>query len=132
MFEEPIGFPPKRAHDHGILLKDDRQVVKVRPYKYHMVHKDEIERLVVEMKFTSIIKDSNNPFASLVILVKKKDGTWRLYIDYRQLNKLTIKDKFPIPLVEEFLDELFGSFWFTKLDLKIWLSPNQNNGGGCV
>ena len=84
-----------------------------------MVHKDEIERLVAEMKFTSIIKDNNNPFASLVILVKKKDGTWRLYIDYRQLNKLTIKDKFPIPLVEEFLDELFGSFWFTKLDLKI-------------
>ena len=118
LFEEPIGLPPERTYDHHIPLKDERQVVKMRPYRYPTVQKDEIERLVTDMKATGIIRDSRSPFASPVVLVKKKDGSWRLCIDYRQLNKLTIKDTFPIPLVEELLDELSGSSWFTKLDLR--------------
>ena len=99
LFEEPTGLPP---NDHHIPLKDDRQVVKMRPYRYSTVQKDEIERLVAEMKATGIIRDSNSPFSSPVVLVKK-DGTWRICIDYRQLNKLIIKDTFPIPLVEQVL-----------------------------
>ena len=93
-------------------------MVKIRPYRYPTMQKDEIEKLVAEMKSTGIIRDSNSPFASLVVLVRKKDETWRLCIDYRQLNQLTVKDTFPIPLVEELLDELSGSSWFTKLDLR--------------
>ena len=118
LFEEPIGLPPERTYDHHIPLKDERQVVKMRPYRYPTVQKDEIERLVTDMKATGIIRDSRSPFASPIVLVKKNDGSWRLCIDYRQLNKLTIKDTFPIPLVEELLDELSGSSWFTKLDLR--------------
>ena len=83
LFEKPIGLPSVRAHDHHIPLKYDKQVVKIRPYKYPTMQKDETKKLVAEMKSTSIIRDSNSPFASPVVLVRKKDGTWRLYIDYR-------------------------------------------------
>ena len=66
-----------------------------------------------------VIRDINSSFASHVVLVKKKDGSWRLCVDYRQLNKLTIKDKFSTPLVEELLDELAKAMYFSKLDLRL-------------
>ena len=108
MFADLVRLPPKRFRDHGIPLKDETQVVKSQPYRYSSIQKDEIERLMEEMKIGGIVQDSTSLFASLVVLVKKKDGTWRLCIDYRQLNKLTIKDTFLIPLVEKLLDELIG------------------------
>jgi len=65
-----------------------------------------------------IIRTNNNRFASLVILIKKKDSTWRLCVDYRALNKLTIKDKYYIPIIEELLEELMATAIFSKIDLK--------------
>ena len=64
-----------------------------------------------------IVKCSNSPFASPILLVKKKEGIWRFCVDYRKLKELTVNDKFPIPNVDELLDELTGTVFKTKLDL---------------
>ncbi|XP_027150132.1 uncharacterized protein LOC113750340 [Coffea eugenioides] len=117
VFKTPDSLPPKRSIDHEITLKPGSQPVKLKPYRYPHSQKGEIEKQVTEMLEHGIVIHSTSPFASPVLLVKKKEGTWRFCVDYRKLNEMTIKDKYPIPNVEELLDELAGAVFKSKLDL---------------
>lgn len=117
VFKTPDSLPPAREYDHTITLLSGASPVNLRPYRYSPLQKDEIERQVQEMLHSGIIARSVSPFASPVLLVKKKDGNWRFCVDYRRLNDITVKNKFPMPVIDEFLDELAGSKYFSKLDM---------------
>lgn len=92
--------------------------VNVRPYRYLDSQKNELERQVAAMLEADMIRPSRSPFFSLVLLVKKKDGSWRCCVDYRALNAITIKDRFPMTTIDELLDEIGNASWFSKLDLR--------------
>jgi hypothetical protein len=118
VFEDPKGLPPEREYDHSILLLPNSIPINAKPYRYSPLHKDEIERQVKELLMAGLIQPNTSPYASPVLLVQKKDGTWRFCVDYRKLNDITIKNRFPMPLIDEILDELAGTKYFSKLDMK--------------
>jgi hypothetical protein len=116
LFDKQSGLPP-RSHCHNIPLIQGATPFWLRPYRYNTAQKDEIERQVADLLQSGMIQPSNSPFASPIILARKKTGDWRLCVDYRRLNALTVKNKYLLPVIDELLDELHGTVWFTSLDL---------------
>jgi hypothetical protein len=92
--------------------------VAVRPYRYAHGQKPELERQYDMMLQQGVICPSCSAFSAPVLLVKKADDSQRFCVDYIALNVRMVKDKFPIPMIEELLDELRGTMFFTKLDLR--------------
>eukprot|EP00253_Pinus_taeda_P033501 PITA_33501 len=113
-----ISFHTRGEHEHSITLVPGAQPPNVRPYRYPFAQKNEIEKIIKELLEAGVIRPSISPYSSLVVMVLKKNGEWRMCPNFRALNKLTVKDKFPIPVVDDLLDELNGAQFFTKLDLR--------------
>jgi hypothetical protein len=91
--------------------------VNIRQYRYAPALKSESVHQVQEMLATGLIPHSSNPYSSPILLVKKKDGSYRFCVDCRHLNAITIKGHHRIPAIDEFLDELKHASWFSSPDL---------------
>jgi hypothetical protein len=118
VFEDiPKGLPPTQNHGHKIHLIPRSVPPNIKSYRCPYAQKSEIELTIEKMLEAGIIRPSQSSYSAAVVMVFMKDNSWRMCLDYREINKITIKDKFPIPIIDELLDELHGAIYFTKLDL---------------
>ena len=115
--EISLGKPPNRGIEHIIELEEGTKPLMITPYMHRKRLKDEIEKTIKELLAMGHIWPSKSPFTYFLVLVKKKDGTLRMCIDYKVLNKKTIKNRYPIPWIDNLLDELHGVCFFSKLYL---------------
>ena len=108
-----------RTHStrHIIPVLEGTRPIKQRPYRHGPIQEEEIEKQVKELKEHDLIREGRGAWSSPVVLVKKKDGSWRFCVDYRRLNEVTSKDAYPLPRIDDSLDALGGSQLFSTLDL---------------
>jgi hypothetical protein len=129
VFVNTIVYPPTRACSHSIPLIPGARPVHIRPYRYGLALKTKIENQVQDMLASGLIQNSSCPFSSPILLVKKKDQSYRFCIDYRHINSNTAKGQFPVPIIDEFLDEFRNASWFFTLDLCAGSHQIQMNPG---
>jgi hypothetical protein len=116
--EEIPGLPPRRDIDFSIELAPGAVPVSRTPYRMSMPELVQLKLQLKEMMDKGYIRPSVSPWGAPVLFVKKKDGTLRLCIDYIQLNKVTIKNKYPLPRIDDLFDQLGGASVFSKIDLR--------------
>ncbi|XP_026442462.1 uncharacterized protein LOC113342009 [Papaver somniferum] len=109
LFQEEVIIPPKRSVEHEITLVGDASLPNLGLYITSITESEEIKRQVQELLEQRMIVPSCSPCGSPVLLVPKKDGGWRMYVDYRALNKITIKNRYPLPRIDDLLDRLGGA-----------------------
>lgn len=117
-FKDIPGLPPEREVEFSIDLMLGAGPISLAPYRMSLVELNELKEQIQDLLSQGFIRPSASPWGALVLLVKKKDGTFRMCIDYRQLNKVTIKNKYPLPRIDDLLDQILGASVFSKIDLR--------------
>ncbi|KAJ9523014.1 hypothetical protein QJQ45_023818 [Haematococcus lacustris] len=114
----PAGLPPQRAVDHHIDLEPSHRPPVRATYNMSTCELAELKKQITEMQEKGFIRPSTSPYGAGVLFVRKKDGSFRMCVDYRPLNRITVKNKYPLPRVDNLLDRLHGATVFSKIDLR--------------
>ena len=110
-------LPPPRSNPFTITLEPEAKPIAKAPYRMAPAELAELKNQMKDLWEKGFIQSSSSPWGAPVLFVKKKDGSMRLCIDYRGINNITIKDKYPLPRIDEMLDQLRGASWFSKIYL---------------
>nr|ABA94769.1 retrotransposon protein, putative, Ty3-gypsy subclass [Oryza sativa Japonica Group] len=116
--EELTRMPPDREIEFAIELAPGTAPIAKRPYRMAANELAEVKRQIEELESKGYVRPSSSPWGAPVLLVKKKDGSERMVIDYRALNEVTIKNKYPLPRIDDLFDQLKGARVFSKIDLR--------------
>jgi hypothetical protein len=119
VFKEVPGLPPKRDIDFSINLMTRAALMSKTPYEMSTQELKELQMQLEEILKKGYIRPSVSPWGAPVLFVKKKDGTLRLCIDFRQLNKVTVKNKYPMPRIDDLFDQLKDAKIFSKIDFRL-------------
>ncbi|XP_072064475.1 uncharacterized protein [Arachis hypogaea] len=116
--DELLGMPPDREVEFSIDLAPGVQPVSIPPYRMAPTELRELKVQLKDMLKKGFIRPSTSPWGAPVLFVNKKDGTMRLCVDYRQLNKITVRNKYSLPRIDDLFDQLQGATCFSKIDLR--------------
>jgi hypothetical protein len=116
--EELPGMPPDRDIEFVIDLIPGTSPIAKRPYRMAAPELAELKKQLGELQRSGFIRPSSSPWGALVLFVEKKDKSMRMCVDYRSLNEVTIKNKYPLPIIDDLFDQLKGAKYFSKVDLR--------------
>ena len=116
--DELPGLPPQRVVDFGIELQLGTSTITMTPHRMEPVELRELRVQLQELLDKGFIRPSTSPWGAPVLFVKKKSKTLRLCIDYRQLNKVMIQNRYPLPRIDDLFDQLRGARVYFKIDLR--------------
>jgi hypothetical protein len=116
--EELLAMPPDRDIEFVIELLPGTSAISKRPYRISVNELAELKKQIAELQSKGFIRPSSSTWGAPVLFVEKKHGTQRMCVDYRSLNEVTIKNKYPLPWIEDLFDQMKGASVFLKIDLR--------------